>query len=92
MYGMLQNPDGTNWSDKDEMINANVEDMLVFDTIEEIPEGYVCVGEYIESTTGVLTRTTGDNNNVYVSLQVKEDAKIGETYGFAKELKCGRTI
>ena len=80
-------PDGTNWSDKDEMINANVEDMLVFDTIEEIPEGYVCVGEYIESTTGVLTRTTGDNNNVYVSLKVKEDAKIGETYGFVQRTK-----
>ena len=80
-------PDGTNWIDKDEMINANIEDMLVYDNIEDIPEGFICIGEYIESTTGVLNRKTGDNNAVNISLKVKNEATVGQTYGFVQRTK-----
>ena len=79
--------DGTNWIDKTEMTNANIEDMLLYDTIDDIPDEYICVGEYIESTTGVLSKLSGDNNCVNISLKVKNDANIGETYGFIQRTK-----
>ena len=80
-------PDGTNWVSKDEMTNANVEDMIVYDKIEDIPEGATCIGVYMESTTGVISRTTGDNNCIVIPLKVKETAAVGQTYGFIQRTK-----
>ena len=80
-------PDGKNWIDYDEMKNANIEDMNVYDNIEDIPDGYICIGEYLESTTGVLARTSGDNNCVYIPVKIKDTAKIGQTYPFIQRSK-----
>ncbi|MBO5477540.1 MAG: MucBP domain-containing protein [Clostridia bacterium] len=80
-------PDGTNWTSNDEMVNANVEDMVLYENIEDIPESVVCIGEYIESTEGNLSRTTGDNNCVIIPIKVKDTATIGETYGFIQRTK-----
>ena len=79
--------DGTNWSSQSEMNNANIEDMLYFSNIEDIPEGYKCIGEYFESTTGEITPITGDNNRVVIKLKVKNSATVGKTYGFTATTK-----
>ena len=80
-------PDGKNWIDYTEMKNANVEDMNVYDNISDIPDGYICIGVFLESTTGALSRTTGDNNCVYVPVKVKDTAQIGQTYPFIQRSK-----
>ena len=80
-------PDGKNWIDYTEMKNANVEDMNVYDNISDIPDGYICIGIFLESTTGALSRTTGDNNCVYVPVKVKDIAQIGQTYPFIERSK-----
>ena len=77
----ITKPDGTNWISQSEMNNANIEDMLYFSNIEDIPEGYVCVGEYFESISGSITPSSGDNNVIIIRLKVKENAKVGQTYG-----------
>ena len=73
-------PDGSNWSSQTEMNNANIEDMNVYESLEDIPDGYTCVGEYLESTTGTLTRKTGGNNSVLLPFKIKETATVGKTY------------
>ena len=73
--------DGTNWASQTEMNKANIEDMNVYENIEDIPEGYLCIGVYLESTTGTLTRSGGDNNSVLVPVKIKETATVGKTYG-----------
>ena len=76
--------DGTNWNSQTEMNNGNIEDMDIYDNIEDIPENKLCTGIYIELIDGYLTKRTGDNNIIYVQLQVKDTAKIGQTYGFTQ--------
>lgn len=77
----ITKPDGRNWISQEEMNNADIDGMRYFNDIESIPNGYICVGVYFESTTGVMSPITGDNNSVVFALQVKETAEIGETYG-----------
>lgn len=74
--------DGKNWTSQQEMNEAKIEDMLYYSSIEEIPENYICIGEYLESVNGKITPATGDNNVVSLRLKVKETATIGKTYGF----------
>ena len=38
--------DGTNWIDQEEMNNANIEDMVLYDNIEDVPDNKICVGIY----------------------------------------------
>ena len=73
--------DGTNWKNQTEMNNANIEDMDIYDNIEDIPENKICVGEYFETIDGYIAVSSGDNNQIHIWLKVKETAKIGETYG-----------
>ena len=73
--------DGTNWIDQEEMNNANIEDMVLYDNIEDVPDNKICVGIYIETIDGYLARSTGDNNNFRVLLKIKDTAEIGKTYG-----------
>ena len=76
--------DGTNWNSQTEMNNGNIEDMDIYDNIEDIPENKLCTGIYIELIDGYLSRKTGDNNIIYFPLLVKNTAKIGQTYGFTQ--------
>ena len=58
--------------------------MLYFENIEDIPNGYICVGEYLESISGNITGSSGGNNITSIRLKVKESAEIGKTYGFTQ--------
>ena len=72
--------DGTNWNSQTEMNNSNIEDMNIYDNIEDIPENMLCTGIYIELIDGYISRKSGDNNVIYFLLQIKDTAKIGQTY------------
>ena len=67
--------DGTNWIDQHEMNQAKIEEMLYYEKIEDIPNGYICVGEYIESISGNITASSGGNNTVRIRLRVKDSAE-----------------
>ena len=73
--------DGTNWTSQTEMNNANIEDMDIYDNIEDIPNGKICIGVYAETTGGYIESITGQNNILVIPLKVKENATIGKTYG-----------
>lgn len=78
----ITKPDGTNWTSQEEMNNGKIEDMLYFENIEDIPEGYICIGEYLELVDGKIPVETGENNTVVIRLKVKDTAKAGKVYGF----------
>ncbi len=76
--------DGTNWSDQNEMNNGNIEDMDIYDNIEDIPNNKICVGVYLETISGYISRFTGDNNIISIQLRIKDTAEIGKTYGITQ--------
>lgn len=78
----ITKPDGTNWTSQEEMNNGKIEDMLYFENIEDIPEGYICIGEYLELVDGKIPVETGENNTVVIRLKVKDTAKAGKVYAF----------
>ena len=69
--------DGTNWIDEDERNDSTIEDLVMYENLEDIPEGHICVGVYLESQEGII------NGVVYINirLRVKETAQIGQSYG-----------
>ena len=69
--------DGTNWTSAEEMHNANIEDLLMYNNIEDIPQNSICVGEYIESQSGYIA---ADGAGIYVPVKIKDTAKVGQTY------------
>ena len=80
--------DGLNWIDQSDMNNGNIEDMLLFENIDDIPENYLCIGIYFESNNnGNLAVSTGDNNVVTFLLRIKDSATIGQTYGITSITK-----
>ena len=76
--------DGTNWTSQTEMNNANIEDMDIYDNIEDIPANKVCTGIYIETIDGYISRFTGSNNIIAIKLKIRETATIGKTYGMTQ--------
>ena len=74
--------DGTNWVSQDEMNNSNIEDMKLYENIEDIPDGNICVGEYIETMKGFLGKI--GNNFLLLPVKIKETAEIGKTYGITQ--------
>ena len=74
--------DGTNWIDETERNNSNIEDLNMYETLEEIPEGYICIGMYFESQEGILNQSSGD---VSIKMKVKDITKIGQTYGIMQD-------
>ena len=93
-YNMYGNPefkvwyvtkkDGTNWTSQEEMNNGNIEDMDIYENIEDIPNNKICIGIYVESVSGYLHRNTGVNNGLTFLLKIKETAEIGKTYGLTQ--------
>ena len=77
-------PNGTNWTSVEEQRDAQIENMRIYENIEDIPSSYVCVGMYFESTTGILEP---GYNTLYVPLRVKSTAKIGDTFAFMQRTK-----
>ena len=76
--------DGTNWKNQSEMNNGNIEDMDIYDNIEDIPENKICIGVYIETIDGYISRFTGTNNTIKIQLKIRETATIGKTYGMTQ--------
>ncbi len=76
--------DGTNWISQTEMNNANIEDMDIYDNIEDIPENKLCIGVYFETISGYIARSSGNNNIVDFLLKIKDTATIGKTYGITQ--------
>ena len=72
--------DGTNWVSQDEMNNSNIEEMDIYENIEDIPKNKTCTGIYIESIDGCLARKDY-SSHIKLLFKIKEDAKIGQTYG-----------
>ena len=78
--------DGSNWNSQEEMNKANItfEDYVLYDNIEDIPEGWKCIGVYIENYKGYLPVETGGNNSFYLHLKIKDTATVGKTYGITQ--------
>ena len=76
--------DGTNWKSQEEMNNGNIEDMDIYDQIEDIPKNKICIGVYVETISGYISRFTGDNNCLIIQLKIRDSAKIGKTYGITQ--------
>ena len=76
--------DGTNWTSQEEMNNGNIEDMEIYENIEEIPKEKICIGIYVETISGYIARISGGNNELNVQLKIKETAEIGKTYGMTQ--------
>ena len=83
--------DGSNWNSQTDMNNGNIENMDIYDNIEDIPENKLCTGIYIELIDGYLSKKTGDVNAIYFPLLVKNTAKIGQTYGFTQKTQMWDT-
>ncbi len=73
--------DGTNWTSQTEMNNANIEDMDIYDNIEDIPENKICIGIYTETVEGYLNKTNIYSRTLNFPVKIKETAIIGKTYG-----------
>ena len=73
----LTKKDGTNWVSQEERNYADIEDFNIYNTLEDIPQGYICTGIYIEAnieTENYLTL-------IYIRMKIKDTAEIGKTYG-----------
>ncbi len=90
-YWYVTKKDGTNWTNQADMNNGKIEDMLLFEEKEDIPEGYICIGVYIESQEGYIQVPTDQNVQYFsIRLKVKETAQINQTYGFVQTGKYWR--
>ena len=76
--------DGTNWTSQEEMNNSNIEDMDIYENIEDVPEDKICIGIYFETISGYLARSSGSNNYLDFKLKIKGTAGIGKTYGITQ--------
>ena len=76
--------DGANWASQEEMNNGNIEDMDIYENIEDIPEGKICIGIYLETISGYISRINATSNALYFPFKIKETATIGKTYGMTQ--------
>ena len=82
--------DGTNWTSENERNNANIEDMDIYDNIEDIPENKICIGVYAETIDGYISKDTGWWNFLNIPVKVKNTAIIGNTYGITQRTRLWR--
>ena len=77
---------GTNWIDETERNNANIEDLNMYENLEDIPEGYICIGMYFESQGGIVNISqVWASQYITIRMKVKDTAKIGKTYGIMQD-------
>ena len=76
--------DGTNWKSQQEMNNENIEDMDIYERIEDIPKDKICIGVYVETISGYISKYTGSNNGLNIKIKIKDSASIGKTYGITQ--------
>ena len=84
-YWYVTKKDGTNWTSQEDMNNALIEDMALYENFEDIPDGFTCVGMYVESQGGYI-EVPKDYYQQYflIPMKIKDNAKIGTTYGFVQ--------
>ena len=54
-YWYVTKKDGSNWESQTDMNNGKIEDMILYESEEDIPDNYTCIGVYIESQEGYIT-------------------------------------
>ena len=80
--------DGSNWKSQDEMNKADIEDLVIYNSLNDIPDGYLCVGVYYESNAGYLEAPCSTpSRQIFTYLKITDDAKINQTYGFTQTNK-----
>src|SRR5699024_3041977 len=73
--------DKTGWTSDEEMAEMPMQDLIYFDTIQELKQtGAVCVGVMYESTSGVLK--PGSTARVRVPVHIKETSVVNQVYQF----------
>ena len=78
-------PDGSNWASQAEMNAGKIENLNIYETLDDVPEGYVVVGEYFESQNGPLPIPTAfETQQIRAYLKATDEAIIGQTYGFVQ--------
>ena len=75
--------DGTCWQSEEEKSSTNVEDMLIYETREDIPDGYKIVGAYFESQYG--GQLESGISSIYLRFKVQDTAKTGKVYSFVQD-------
>ena len=72
-------PDGSSWESDDEMEKATREDLIYYESFEELKaKNKVCVGFLAESQTGTLY--TDEETSIYFPVKVKNSSSIGNVY------------
>ena len=67
--------DKTGWTSDEEMNSATIEDLVYFDTLEELKSaGYVCVATLAESTGGEVR--AGFDLNVSIPIEIKKQQRL----------------
>ena len=74
--------DGTNWKNEEERNNSGIEDLNIYENIQDIPEGYICIGMYFESQGGSMSR---ESKYIQIKFKIKDTAEIGKTYGIMQD-------
>ena len=80
--------DGTNWSSQSEMNTMKIEDCDIYENLEDIPNGKICVGMYYESISGMLPER---DYWIDVPVVIKPTAVIGQTYACTSGIKYWKT-
>ena len=90
-YWYVTKKDGTNWTSQTEMNNGKIENMVLYEREEDIPEGDICIGIYVESQSGyVSVPATKDAYYFEIQLKIKDTAQINKTYGLTQTSKYWR--
>ena len=90
-YWFVTKKDGTNWSSQTDMNNGNIEDMVLYESLEDIPEGDLCIGVYFESQGGYIVTPKNDSTYYFeICLKVKNTAQIGQTYAMTQTSRYWR--
>ena len=89
-YWYVTKKDGTNWTSQTDMNNGKIEDMNLYESKEDIPSGYLCIGLYAESQEGYISPGSTSNQFFNIKFKVKNSAKINTTYGFTQTSKYWR--
>ena len=90
-YWYVTKKDGSNWESQTDMNNGKIEDMILYESEEDIPDNYTCIGVYIESQEGYITVPKLVSKEYFcIKLKVKDTAKINTTYGLTQTSKYWR--
>ena len=83
--------DGSNWESQEDMNNGKIEDMILYETKDDIPKGYTCIGIYVESQEGYIEVPNSYETQAFdIKIKVKDTASTNKVYGFTNTSKYWR--